>query len=64
MEEAKELAIAVIRQAFRDLEVYEHRRKAQRFIRSKDFEYWVGVVGADTHFLREEARKIKLNYSA
>lgn len=64
MEGEKELAIAVIRQAFQDLEVYEHRRKAQRFIRSEDFEFWAGIVGADTQFLREKARNIKLNYSA
>lgn len=54
----KELAVAVIRQAFWDLERHSLRGPAMEFINSRDFEFWTSILHINPNELREKARTI------
>jgi len=54
----KELAAAVVEQAFHDLRNRSTRTAAMRFINSKDFEFWTGILQVSPDMLREKATTI------
>jgi hypothetical protein len=54
----KQLAVAVIRQAFWDLERHSLRASAMEFINSRDFEFWTSILNINADMLREKARTI------
>ena len=54
----KQLAVAVIQQAFWDLERHSLRVPAMEFINSRDFEFWTSILHINPNALREKARTI------
>ena len=54
----KQLAVAVIQQAFWDLERHSLRVPAMKFINSRDFEFWTSILHINPNALREKARTI------
>ena len=58
---AKSLSIAIIKQAFSDLNSYAaERRRALKFINSQDFEFWTGFLDdIDLEKFREVAKQTR-----
>lgn len=54
----KQLAVAVIQQAFWDLERHSLRVPAMEFINSRDLEFWTSILHINPNALREKARTI------
>lgn len=54
----KELAVAVVKQAFHDLRNRSTRTAAMRFINSKDLEFWTSILHINPNALREKAKTI------
>ena len=54
----KQLAVAVIQQAFWDLERRSLRVPAMEFINSRDLEFWTSILNINADMLREKAKFI------